>query len=424
MRGARLRWTAVLLAAAAVVAVTWIRLRPLGLHGLDDRAAAEVRDRLAGARHLDDAAVEAWIAEHPARFARKVASTRDRLAGTYTYRAEDGRDHVYLGDLDSYLWLRRARQYLRAGTTCDTVVQGDCRDLHTLAPVGGSMRYARSIHIAAIVAVHRIAAWLRPGWPLPSSAMLVPVIVGALGVLPAFALGRRLAGDAAGLCAAIVGGTNAVFLVRSIGGDDDVWNVVLPLAVVWAVSAALGARRQIACLGFAALAAGVQTVHALSWRGALVTWGVVVGALALDLAVSAARALAPRRRGSGNRRAPPHERDARRVLPRWPRARGVAGRGDDPDSPAAGRGDGAHRSRARGSAVRASTGRTRWRRSPSCRTPASRGSRTAWAERSSASSAGSACSCSCFRAGAGVRRTSPCSSRERSSIAGCWQRPR
>ena len=164
-----------------------------------------MRDRLAGARRLDDAAVEAWIAQHPARFARKVAATRDRLADAYTYRAEDGRDHVYLGDYDSYLWLRRARQYLRVGTTCDTAVQGDCRDLHTLAPVGGSMRYARSIHIAAIVAVQRIAAWLRPGWPLPSSAMLVPVIVGALGVLPAFALGRRLAGDAGGVCAAIVG---------------------------------------------------------------------------------------------------------------------------------------------------------------------------------------------------------------------------
>jgi len=298
MNCARLRWTTVLLAAAAVIAVTWIRLRPLGLHGLDDRAAAEVRDRLAGARHLDDAAVETWIAQHPERLARKVAATRDRLAGPYTYRAEDGRDHVYLGDLDSYLWLRRARQYLRAGTTCDTVTQGDCRDLHTLAPVGSSMRYARSIHIATIVALHRIAAWLRPGWPLPSSAMLVPVIVGALGVLPAFALGRRLGGDAAGLCAAIVGGTNAVFLARSIGGDDDVWNVVLPLVVVWAVAAALGARRPIACTGFAVLAAGVQTVHALSWRGALVTWGVVVGALALDLAVSAARSLAPGRRAT------------------------------------------------------------------------------------------------------------------------------
>src|SRR5262249_36363261 len=137
MNGARLGWTAVLLVAAAVIAVGWIRLRPLGLHGLDDRAAAEVRDRLAGGGDPGQAAVEAWITQHPERFARKVAATRDRLAGPYTYRAEDGRDHVYLGDLDSYLWLRRARQYLRAGTTCDTVAQGDCRDLHTLAPVGG-----------------------------------------------------------------------------------------------------------------------------------------------------------------------------------------------------------------------------------------------------------------------------------------------
>src|SRR5262249_56734237 len=86
MGTARRRWTAVLLAAAAVAAVTWIRLRPLGLHGLDAQAAAEVRDRLAGARHLDDTAVEAWIAKNPQRFARKVAATRDRLARAYTYR--------------------------------------------------------------------------------------------------------------------------------------------------------------------------------------------------------------------------------------------------------------------------------------------------------------------------------------------------
>src|SRR5262249_15334782 len=59
-----------------------------------------------------------------------------------------------------------------------------------------------------------------------------------------------------------------------------------------------GARRAIACAGFAVLAAGVQTVHAFSWRGALVTWGVVVGALGLDLAVSTARFLAPGRRAA------------------------------------------------------------------------------------------------------------------------------
>ena len=33
----------------------------------------------------------------------------------WTYVAEDGREHVYLGDLDSYLWLRHARTLLPIG---------------------------------------------------------------------------------------------------------------------------------------------------------------------------------------------------------------------------------------------------------------------------------------------------------------------
>ncbi len=286
------------LVVAALCAVVWIRLRPFTLPGLEAQAEDRVRGRLAAVRGLDEAAVEAWIAEHPARFARKVASSRERLASQLTYRAEDGREHVYLGDYDSYLWLRRARQYLRAGTTCDAVASGDCRDLHTLAPVGSSMRYARSIHIAAVVAVHRIATWLEPGWPLPASSMLVPVIVGALGVLPAFALGRRLAGNAGGLVAAIVAGTNPVFLARSIGSDDDVWHVVLPLAVVWAVAAALEARGAGARLGLAAVGAVLAAVHAVSWRGALLTWAVVAGGLAATLVVYAIRWFVPARRVS------------------------------------------------------------------------------------------------------------------------------
>lgn len=116
---------------AAMGVVGWIRLRPLALPGLGWQAEALVRARVAGAGTRDDAAVDAWVAAHPAVFARKVATTRTRLAAQLRYRADDGREHVYLGDLDSYLWLRRARQYLRAGTTCDAIRDGDCRDLHT-----------------------------------------------------------------------------------------------------------------------------------------------------------------------------------------------------------------------------------------------------------------------------------------------------
>jgi hypothetical protein len=68
------------------------------------------------------------------------------------------------------------------------------------------------------------------------------VIIGALGVLPAFAIGRRLAGTVSGLLAALLIALNPLFLVRSIGSDNDVWNVVLPLYLMWAAMRAADAR--------------------------------------------------------------------------------------------------------------------------------------------------------------------------------------
>ena len=149
------RWGLVAVAAAVVV---WVRLLPLSLDGV----------------------------AHPELL---------------RYRGEDGREHVYLGDFDSYLWLRQARNYLRTGTTCDAVVGGECRDTYALAPVGTRSRYAGSFHIVAIAWLHRLIRIFRPEYPLPASAFLLPVLVGVLGSVQPILLGARLAGPLGGFAA-------------------------------------------------------------------------------------------------------------------------------------------------------------------------------------------------------------------------------
>jgi dolichyl-phosphooligosaccharide-protein glycotransferase len=209
----------------------------------------------------------------------------------------DEHGHAYLGDYDSYLWLRSARNWLRTGTVCDAVVDGECRDTLTAAPVGARMRYAGSLHVAAIVAVHRLTTLFDPDQPLAASAWAVPVVVGALGVFPAFGIGRALAGDVAGVVAAVVVGLNPDVLQRTIGSDNDVWNVVLPLWMIWAVVRALGAARPARQVGFAALAAVFAGLQAGTWSGWTFGYGVVVLALAGNLLFQAlARAL----RGAGD----------------------------------------------------------------------------------------------------------------------------
>jgi oligosaccharyl transferase STT3 subunit len=251
------RWGLVAVAAAVVL---WVRLLPLALDGV---ANAEL----------------------------------------LRYRGEDGRERVYLGDFDSYLWLRHARNYLRTGTTCDAVVAGECRDTYALAPVGMRMHYARSLHIAAIAWLHRLIRTFQPAYPLPASAFWVPVLVGAVGTAPAFLLGERLAGPLGGFAAALLVGTNAFFLQRSIGSDNDVWNVVFPLFVVASAAASTAAVRPGRQAAYAFVAAGFVGLHAATWSGWTFTYVVVTIVLAANALVRLLRLafVGPKRRSAQRR---------------------------------------------------------------------------------------------------------------------------
>ena len=246
------RWGLVAVAAAVVL---WVRLLPLDLDGVAD-------------------------------------------AELLRYSGEDGRERVYLGDFDSYLWLRHARNYLRTGTTCDAVIAGECRDTYALAPVGMRMHYARSLHIAAIAWLHRLIHTVQPAYPLPASAFWVPVLVGAVGSAPAFLLGERLAGPLGGFAAALLVGTNAFFLQRSIGGDNDVWNVVFPLFIVASAAASTAAARPGRQAAYAVLAAGFVGLHAATWSGWTFTYVVVTIGLVANALVRILRLafVGPRRR--------------------------------------------------------------------------------------------------------------------------------
>ncbi len=227
-----------------------------------------------------------WIRTRPLSLGAVAPAERSQL----TYAGADGHEHVYLGDYDSYYWLRAARTALSSGTVCDRLVGTECRDDHAHAPFGGVGKYERSLHVASIVWVQRLMTWLRPGFPLPTSAFLVPVLVGALGVLPAFAIGRRLAGTVSGLLAALLIAVNPLFLVRSIGSDNDVWNVVLPLYLMWAAMRAADARtlwKQALYVLFGLVTIRLQ---AQTWNGWIFTYAVVLGGLFIDLAITALQA--------------------------------------------------------------------------------------------------------------------------------------
>ena len=291
MRGARIRDALLLLTAVALVA--WIRLLPLGLPSVPALAEARVRGQIA-ARHAlpNTAALDGWIAAHRQRFADEVATETARVTARLQYEDAAGRRWPLLGDFDSYAWLRGARNILRHGSECDARVAGACRDALTLAPVGLPMLYAGSPHTLAIVAVHRLATAIDADFPLAASAYLVPVLLGVLGVLPAFAIGRRLAGPWGGAGAALVCSLHPVLLGRSLGADNDAWNAVLPLYMTWAALSGLLARGRPAQVAGGLAAGAVAGLHAAVWRGWTFGFAALLAGLAAAMALHALRWLA------------------------------------------------------------------------------------------------------------------------------------
>ncbi|MFI5365347.1 MAG: STT3 domain-containing protein [Candidatus Binatia bacterium] len=277
-----------LLALLPMTLALWMWTRPLSLPVADSMAEralrAQVRRNVLRSQPSPlpaavDTLTEDWIARNRAQFDTRRAQLADHFRDSLTYEADDGKRYPYLGDMDSYAWLREARNVVRTGKLCDAVVNGECRDAYVYAPLGGAVPYTSGVHVAAIVAVHRIANLLHHGYPLPASAMLVPIIVMVLAAIPAFGIGRSLGGTLGGVLAAVLITCDAGVFVRSFGSDNDAWNVALPLWTVWAVVAALhatSARRR----GLWAVTAGcIATLHALTWLGWVFAYLVVLAAL-------------------------------------------------------------------------------------------------------------------------------------------------
>lgn len=183
------------------------------------------------------------------------------------YTGANGREYPYLISQDSYSWVRKARNYVDSGTPCDEIVGGQCRDNLRHAPLGSEMPYAESLHIPAIAWLHRLLTIFDPQRPIEASAFWLQVIVGMVGAAAAFVIGDALGGPIGGLAAALLSGLNRTVLGRSLGADNDVWNVTLPLCAAAAAIVAQRARLLRQTLAAAAAGGIALGLHACIWSG-------------------------------------------------------------------------------------------------------------------------------------------------------------
>ncbi|MFH1669286.1 MAG: hypothetical protein ABIA62_05135, partial [Candidatus Woesearchaeota archaeon] len=151
------RYSTILLILIPVILTIYLRVQPMDLHATDEWAQNTVlnyyRNQIAAQvnqqyPNLPDANRNALI---ESEFAKVLEQNKDmidqQIAGTsqqfkerFLYESGDSK-YVYLGDIDSYYWLREARKYIDNGIMCDEVdyeKQLCYGDTYTIAPLRNS----------------------------------------------------------------------------------------------------------------------------------------------------------------------------------------------------------------------------------------------------------------------------------------------
>jgi len=219
-----------------------------------------------GPREFEAAAAE-WRARHADTLAPLEQQAEQRFRDAFTFEGEDGARHVYLGGEDGYYWLKLTDTMLARGTVCDRVERGTCIDALGNAPLGQTIEYTGSPHVYLMAALQRLLTWLRPGFPLSTTAILLPLLLSVLAVIPAFLIAERVSGRLGGLTAALLLSCNALIFVRGSHSDDDIWIVVLPVFAMGCITAAFGRATWSARLPLAGSGGVALAVLAVAWKG-------------------------------------------------------------------------------------------------------------------------------------------------------------
>ncbi len=207
---------------------------------------------------------EQFKAANMADLDASVKQTSDYFKTGFRY-TENGKEWTFLGDLDSYTYLRYARNIEQKGMVCDELRDGKCIDNKMLAPLG--FETGPSMHSYGIFYLHSFIKIFDKNTTLMHAAFLLPTVLAVIAAIAAFFIGRRLMNETAGFFAAMFIATSPLFISRTLGSDTDVWNVMFPLVILWIFLEAYESKSNIKRYILAGAAGLALGVFSFAWGG-------------------------------------------------------------------------------------------------------------------------------------------------------------
>jgi dolichyl-phosphooligosaccharide-protein glycotransferase len=192
---------------------------------------------------------------------------------------QDDNQQTYLIAIDPYLYFLRTRNILDHGHPGDILKDGKPWNSLTTPPIGrpadmNAHQWFGS-KLATVLSLF--------GLTLMGSFFLIPVIISALSVVPAFFIGRKLGGDLGGFFAGFLVAIHSAFLMRTPGGfsDTDAYNIFFPLLITWIFLEGLEAKTKWAKFSLISLSGLFVGLYAFTWSNWWYSFDILVFAVAL-----------------------------------------------------------------------------------------------------------------------------------------------
>ncbi len=191
-------------------------------------------------------------------------------------RFKDDTGITYLGDIDSYYWLRYTRNIIEKGMYGDEIQDGEPFDNHMKAPRG--LKVEKNLYPYFEAALFKLISTFDKSFSYIQTAFYTPMVLSFFAIVAAFLIGKKISGNLAGLIASILIAVNPTVLSRSLGSDNDIVNAVFPLLIMLFVIYAFDTKKTRNRAVFAALAGTLIGAYSFAWSGWWFMFQFIIGA--------------------------------------------------------------------------------------------------------------------------------------------------
>ena len=274
-------WPYFLIIIPIIIAI-FARYQAIGLTIADDWAADNVnnffRDQIKSQisqqyPDLPEANLEKITDEQFMKFAKEnkniideqIALNAEQYKDFFQYES-GSHSYPYMGDIDSYYWLRQAKNIVEKGYNCDVIEEGVCYDTYTLAPQ--KVRLSKSLHPYSISFVYKAVKPFNQDFTLMQAQLIVPTIYAVITAIIVFIFALMVRGLLAALVSSVLISVSPIFLSRSIGSDSDIYNIFFPVIIVlfaYLSFASAGWKKKAVFSAIAGLAVGAYSFAWIGW---------------------------------------------------------------------------------------------------------------------------------------------------------------